>query len=144
MTFHAGEDARKILMLAIAAGSVLLAGLIGLLAGLFTPWILLALVPAALAGVFLFIWYPPRFAASVEGSFDGEAIRARMGVLWKREVFIPMNALRTFESWAPPLHGIWKCRTVILRFAGGGAMLPLLSEEEAGRLVEMLEDCENG
>lgn len=37
MDFHAGEGARKILMLAIAAASVLLAALIGLLAGLFTP-----------------------------------------------------------------------------------------------------------
>lgn len=98
MDFHAGEGARKILMLAIAAASVLLAALIGLLAGLFTPWILLALIPISAAGVFLFLWYPPRFAASMEGSFDGEAVRARMGVLWKREVFIPMNALRTFVS----------------------------------------------
>ena len=92
----------------------------------------------------MFLWYPPRFAASMEGSFDGEAVRARMGVLWKREVFIPMNALRTFESWAPPLHRIWNCRTIVLRFAGGGAMLPLLSEREAGQLVQMLEDSENG
>ena len=137
MDFHAGEGARKILMLAIAAAS-------GLLAGLFTPWILLALIPISAAGVFLFLWYPPRFAASMEGSFDGEAVRARMGVLWKREVFIPMNALRTFESWAPPLHRIWNCRTIVLRFAGGGAMLPLLSEREAGQLVQMLEDSENG
>lgn len=144
MDFRAGEGARKILMLAIAAASVLLAALIGLLAGLFTPWILLALIPISAAGVFLFLWYPPRFAASMEGSFDGEAVRARMGVLWKREVFIPMNALRTFESWAPPLHRIWNCRTIVLRFAGGGAMLPLLSEREAGQLVQMLEDSENG
>ena len=34
--------------------------------------------------------------------------------------------------------------TIVLRFAGGGAMLPLLSEREAGQLVQMLEDSENG
>ena len=144
MTFQSGEGARTILMLAIAAAFVLLSGLIGLLAGLFTPFLLFLLIPAAAAGVFLFLWYPPRFAASVEGSFDGEAVRARMGVLWKREVFIPMNALRTFESWAPPLHRLWHCRTLVLRFAGGSAALPLLPEEDASRLVRMLEDCENG
>ena len=143
MTFRAGDGACKILMLAIAAGSVLLAGLIGLAAGLLTPWLLLLLIPVDAAGVFLFFWYPPRFVASVEGSFDGKAVRARMGVLWKRDIFIPMNALRTFEGWAPPLHRMWKCRTIVLRFAGGSAALPLLSEQEAGRLIQMLEDTEN-
>ena len=89
MTFRAGDGACKILMMVIAAASVLLAGLIGLAAGLLTPWILLLLIPVAAAGVFLFFWYPPRFAASVEGSFDGKAVQARMGVLWKRDIFIP-------------------------------------------------------
>lgn len=144
MTFRAGDGARKILMLAIAAAAVVLAGLVGLLAGLFTPWLLIVLIPGGGAGIFLFLWYPPRFTDSVEGSFDGEAVRAKMGVLWKREIFIPMNALRTFESWAPPLHRRWKCRTIVLRFAGGGAVLPLLSEEAALRLIEKLEETENG
>ena len=70
MDFHAGEGARKILMLAIAAASVLLAALIGLLAGLFTPWILLALIPISAAGVFLFLWYPPGWECCGNGRYS--------------------------------------------------------------------------
>ncbi len=143
MEFRAGDGARKVLMTLIALLTVLAAGLIGLLAGLFSPWILLGLIPVSVSGLFVFLWYPPRFAASLSGTFDGTAVRASMGVIWQKEIFVPMNALRTFECWKLPFHRFWKCRTIILRFAGGATMLPLLREEDAQLLVERLEETEN-
>lgn len=143
MEFRAGDGARRVLMALAALLTVLSAGVVGLLAGLISPWLLLGLIPVGLAGLLAFLWYPPRFAASLSGSFDGTAVRASVGVLWRKEIFVPMNALRTFECWKLPLHRFWNCRTIILRFAGGATMLPLLREEDAIRLVERLEETEN-
>lgn len=143
MTFRAGDGARRVLMVLIALLSVAAAGLVGLLAGLFSTWLLLGLIPVAATGLAAFLWYPPRFAAGLSGSFDGTAVRASVGVLWRKEIFVPMNALRTFECWKLPFDRFWRCRTIILRFAGGATMLPLLREEDAIRLVEQLEETEN-
>ena len=98
MTFQAGEGARRVLRLWIALAGVLASGLTGLLAGLLTPWLLLLTALVSVLTVFLFLWYPQRYAASLKGGFDGEAVRAQMGVLWRRQIFVPMQALRTFDS----------------------------------------------
>lgn len=144
MTFQAGEGARRVLRLWIALAGVLGAGLTGLLAGLLHAWLLLMIIPIGCVTLFLFLWYPQRYAASLKGGFDGEAVRAQMGVLWKRQIFVPMQALRTFETWQTPAQRIFRCRTLILRFAGGAAILPFLPDTDAGMLTRMLEECEEG
>ncbi len=144
MTFQAGEGARRVLRLWIALAGVLASGLTGLLAGLLTPWLLLLTALVSVLTVFLFLWYPQRYAASLKGGFDGEAVRAQMGVLWRRQIFVPMQALRTFETWQTPIQRLFHCRTLILRFAGGAAILPLLPDPDALMLTRMLEECEEG
>lgn len=67
-----------------------------------------------------------------------------MGVLWRRQIFVPMQALRTFETWQTPIQRLFHCRTLILRFAGGAAILPLLPDPDALMLTRMLEECEEG
>ena len=142
MTFQAGDGARRVLRLWIALAGVLASGFTGLLAGLLTPWLLLLTAVADILTVFLFLWYPQRYANSLRSGFDGEAVRAQMGVLWRRQIFIPMQALRTFETWQTPGQRLFRCRTLILRFAGGAAILPLLSDPDAQMLTRMLEECE--
>ncbi len=140
--FRAGDGTAAVLRAWIALAGVLGAALTGLLAGLFTPWLLLLTGAAGLATVVLFLWYPPRYRDSVCGDFDGRAVRAIKGVLWKREIFVPMNALRTFETLNTPLSAHFGCCTVLLRFAGGTAVLPLLDEGDAARLTGLLEEAE--
>ena len=142
MIFGAGSGAQKILAVWISLAGILAVGLIGLLAGLFTPWLLLAAAVVAAADVFLALWYPPRFVRSLRGSFDGVAVRAAWGVCWQREVFVPMVALRTFECWATPLLRWGGCRVLVLRFAGGATLLPLLSAAQAEELAARLEEAE--
>ena len=87
-------------------------------------------------------WYLPRLCRSLRGSFENHAVRFCVGVWWRREVFVPLGALRNFEVWTPPLHRLFHCRTVVLRFAGGAAWLPLLDEDTARRLTALLEEAE--
>ena len=72
-----------------------------------------------------------------------EALRAEIGVLFKKELYIPLSSLRTVESWVTPLHRAFRCRTIVLRFAGGAAILPLLPAAEAGELARLLEQLES-
>lgn len=76
---------------------------------------------------------------SLHGSCDAQAVRAEKGVFWTQKLFIPVSSLRTVESWATPLHRLCRCRTIVLRFAGGAAFLPFLPEEQAERLTALLE-----
>lgn len=104
-------------------------------------WHLLFLTFAVLSaagGTALAIWYPPRFAARLQGHFNGRLICAQMGVLIQRTVFVPRSSLRNFEVMAPPLHALFGCRTLLLRFAGGSVVLPFLPKEQALRLVQMM------
>lgn len=139
MEFEAGKGSVNILAAYISLLTVAVAALIGLLAGwLYTPllWLLLPLLSVA---SFLLLYYPRRFAATMRGRFDGTAVRMVSGVWLRKETFVPISALRTYECWTPPLHRLWHCRTVVLRFAGGAAVLPLLSEEQADRLTRQFE-----
>lgn len=142
MLFWAGDGAPQVLRIWIALSGVAATALSGMVAGLFTPWLLLLSALVALATVVLFLWFPPRYADSVHGSFDGTAVRGTKGVLWRREVFIPMNALRTFEILDTPVQRHFGCRTLLIRFAGGSAVLPLLAKGDAERLVRLLEEAE--
>ncbi len=139
LAFAANKNGETVFALWIAAGGILATGLAGCLAGLFTPWLLFLAGLAGAATVAGALWYPPRYAASLHGTFDGVAVRAEKGVLWKREVYIPASALRTVESGSTPLQRRLHCRTVVLRFAGGTVLLPLLPEDEAEQLSQALE-----
>ena len=142
MQFFTGKQASKVLALWIALGGVLANALLSALAGLFTPKLLYGSALIGVLTVFLALWYPPRYCRSMQGVFDGEAVRAVQGVLWKKELFVPMTALRTFEISSTPLQRYFGCRTVVLRFAGGAAWLPLLAEDMAYALTRALEQRE--
>lgn len=144
MRFCAGDGAQHVLRLWIALAGIAVTALVAVLAGLLTPWLLIACGLVGAATLFLFLWYPSRYSRSMQGHFDGGAIRAEMGVLWRRQIFIPMDALRTFEIWDTPLQRKCKCRSLILRFAGGSTILPLLSEANAYYLAKLLEEAEEG
>ena len=143
MEFQVGDGARKVLTLWIAGTGVLAAFLIGALAGLLTPWLLIGSGLVAAATVAVCFWYPTRFVRSFRGSCREEALRAEIGVLFKKELYIPLSSLRTVESWVTPLHRAFRCRTIGLRFAGGAAILPLLPAAEAGELARLLEQLES-
>lgn len=144
MEFRAGKGAVWILRILIIAVALVLTGVL-----LFLPYggmqwlravgIIFGAVLAALG-----MWYASQLSRSVCGSLDSSSARIVYGVLWRRETVVPLDALRTYEVWAPPLHRLFHCRTVILRFAGGSAWMPLLSRRDAERLIEQLECAERG
>ncbi len=140
MEFQAGPGARKILILWFSGAGVAAVTVIGALAGLLTPWLLLGCAAVGIATVILVWWYPPRYAARLRGLCDHQVLRAEKGVCWKKDLVIPLSSLRTVESWTTPLHRRYGCRTVVLRFAGGAAVLPLLEEEQAKQLARHLAD----
>lgn len=140
MDFRAGTGACRVLRLWVTGIGLLAASFIGLLAGLFTAWLLLGSVAAGVATLWGVLWYAPRYTGNLQGSCNSEAVRAFKGVLWKQELYIPISSLRTVESWATPLQRLFRCRCIVLRFAGGAAVLPLLPEEEAHLLARILED----
>lgn len=140
MEFQAGDGACRVLRLWLAGLGILAASLIGLLAGLFTGWLLVGSVLAGLTTLWGILWYAPRYARGLQGTCSSEAVRAYKGVLWKQELYIPISSLRTVESWATPAQRLFGCRCIVLRFAGGAAVLPLLPEEQAQQLARMLEE----
>lgn len=87
----------------------------------------------------LCFWYTPSFCRRFRGEVTETAIRTFSGVLIRRQSVVPFAALRTIEVWAPPLHRFFGCRTIILRFAGGRAFLPLISEKTAHCLTVLME-----
>lgn len=93
---------------------------------------------AALPLVVFGMLYTRRLARSLHALLVPQAIHAVYGVVWTREWYVPLEALRTFEVWTPPLHRLFRCSTVVLRFAGGCAWLPLLARQDAHRLAERL------
>ena len=138
MKFYAGDGAVALLRTAISAVAAVLAAGTVIAARFWLPslWGLLPVTAAWVAAAF---WLAPRFKRSVRGTFDAGNVRVEYGVWWRRELFIPLSSLRTFEIWAPPLHRLFRCRTVVLRFAGGAAVLPLLSCDIAAALTAELE-----
>ncbi len=106
---------------------------IGGYAVVWVPW---------LVAIPLSVIYVPRLVASLHGVLTDDAIHAVYGVFWRREVFVPLHSLRNFEVWTPPLHRVFHCRTVVLRFAGGTVLLPLLAKQDAERLTACLEQIE--
>ena len=142
MEFRAGGRAAVVLTLWLLFLSLPLMAVAGICVALFGPllWFAVALLGAVLC--FAIVWYPPRYAAALRGDFDGRAVRAVKGVLWEKRLFIPMTALRTFEFWDSPLQKALGCRTLVIRFAGGSALLPLLDAEQAAALSSQLDKAE--
>lgn len=138
MRFRAGHGAKELLSLEIGLLGALLTGACCLAAVWLTPWLWLpatALVPVTLIAVF---WYPRAYVRSLRGSYDGVAVRVVKGVFWQKETLVPMPALRTFECFTLPLGRLFDCHTVVLRFAGGTALLPLLCGKDAEQLTALL------
>ncbi len=133
MTFCAGDGAAAVLRCVVAAVLVLIVAAVRTVAG--DGWWLA--IPLVCFEVLW--WYCARFVRSLQGTMDAVRIRVQYGVLWKRETTVPLRALRTFETFVPPLHRIFRCRTVVLRFAGGSVWLPLLCEQTAQQLARRLE-----
>lgn len=139
MTFHTGHRAiwllRTGLTAVTAVAGVATHVLLYLLwKGLWWPWGIW--LGAWAAGWW---WYVPAFCRTLSGRFDGTAVRVHSGVIWRHHTLVPLSSLRTFEVWAPPLHRVFGCRTVILRFAGGSTWLPLLDAATAKALATLLE-----
>ncbi len=135
MTFGVGAGARAVLRTALAAVTAV--------AVLLLRWAtesLWSLTPTVVA-VFLLVWYVPRVTNSFYGEMDDTRIYVRYGVLWRWETVVPLSALRTFETWASPLDRLFHCRTMVLRFAGGCTVLPLLDAKITNRLTARLEEC---
>ena len=131
MEFRAAMGAKWVLCVSVT-------GLLLLTA--FSLWMflpILGILPLAILP--LGWWCSFLLARSLYGCLDTDAVRVRYGVLWQREIFVPTESLRTFEVWTPPLHRLCGCRTVVLRFAGGAALLPLLSVATAERLAKQFE-----
>ncbi len=135
MTFSAGVGARAVLRTIVIAVTAAVVVLLRWLTG--SLWCLVP-VPLVLP---LIVWYLPRLTESLHGEMDHGRVYVRYGILWRRETVVPLSALRTFETWIPPLHRLFRCRTVVLRFAGGSVFLPLLDEKTACRLTARLEEC---
>ncbi len=127
---------------------------------LYTVWTLLILVIGSTVHLFLWwqfqpiwwlwfgwlglwitgtLWYCPAYCRSLSGRIDFAAVHVEKGVWWHRHTLVPLPSLRTFEIWSLPLHRLFHCRTVVLRFAGGSTRLPLLDAETAARLTALLE-----
>ena len=139
MEFAAESSAARVLALWITAAGMAVTSLTAALAGLITPWLLV------LTGIGIFLtivasqWYPPRYAAAFHGRFDGSSIYASRGVFWKKELYIPTHALRTVELCSTPLQRRLRCITLVLHYAGGTAILPLLPEEQAKALAGAID-----
>lgn len=141
--FTVGRGAVKVLTIWISAAGIAATALVSALAGLITPWFLVGSTIVGIATIFAALWYPSRYVDVFSGSFDGMAVRATIGVIRRQEIFVPIKALRTFELCSDPVQRIFKCRTVILRFAGGAVYLPLLPETQAFQLAKDMEKYED-
>ncbi|MDD2362793.1 MAG: PH domain-containing protein [Oscillospiraceae bacterium] len=142
MHFSADKSTIKVMTVWISVFGIVLSSLISALAGLLTPWLLIISAAVGAATVFVALRYPPKYASVMKVDFDGIAVKAVTGVFIKKQLFVPMTALRTFELCSTPVQRFFGCRTVILRFAGGAVFLPLLPVKQAEELVAALEEFE--
>lgn len=133
MTFTAGKGAIAVLLTAWWMGSATAAWLLWW--GFGRGWWLLPCLLVLLIGtVYLPIWI-----RSVYGELDDRRLFLRVGVVWRREMTVPRVAFRTVECLVPPLHRLFGCCTMVLRFAGGSVWVPLLDADTVDRLTTQLE-----
>jgi len=134
-----GAGAVMVVRVWLFAVGVGVTSLFAALAGLFSPWILTGTAAAAITTIIASWWYPVKYVDSICGHFDGAAVHAEHGVFWRQKLYVPVSALRTVEHWQTPLQRYCHCCTVTLRFAGGGVVLSMLSDEQGERLVRATE-----
>ena len=144
MDFHTGRQSAFLLAVWITAAGLPGMAAIGAAAVFFGPLLWFAAALFSLIAAAAALWYPPRYAAAFTGRFDGWVLHIESGVFWRRERIIPVDALRTLECCSTPLQHRLNLQTLVLRFAGGTAVLPLLDREEALRLSSLLEKAESG
>lgn len=142
MEFRAGRGAVWILRIPMITASTVLTGTLLCIRHDQAWWLYGSGLIFDLALLLAGWWYAPRLSRSVHGRLDASGVRIFYGVLWQRETVVPLDALRTYEVWAPPLHRLFHCRTVILRFAGGSAWLPLLACRDSEVLTRRLKCVE--
>lgn len=111
----------------------------GAAAGLFSPALLWGNGVIMVATLLLWWWYPARYAKTLQGQIDHKALHIVSGVWFRRETYVPNEAIRAFECWTLPFQRLWRCRTVVLRVAGGTVFLLLLPEQQATDLLAWLE-----
>lgn len=129
MTFSAGRTAWLVLGTAAVLPTLTAVLLLAPLGGWWWP-----LPPLG------FFWcYVPFLVRSVYGECRAEGLYVRFGVVFRREMHVPFSTLRTYETWAPPLHTLCGCRTMVLRFAGGSVWLPFISTDTARRVAAYVE-----
>ncbi len=139
MTFHAGRGAVWVLRGTLVVADVILTVTIVVLSRWLPFWIRWCCPIPTLVLLPLFFLYVPKLVHSLYGRVDRSAVNVSYGLLWQREIYAPLEALRTYEIWMPPLHRAFRCRTVVLRFAGGSAWLPLLDRTDVERLTTYFE-----
>ena len=136
-----GAGAVMVVRVWLSAAGVCVTSLFAALAGLFSPWILIGAAVVAVVTIIASWWYPARYVDSIRGHFDGKAVHAGYGVFWRQKLYVPVSALRTVEHWQTPLQRYCHCCTVTLRFAGGGVVLSMLSDEQGERLIHATENA---
>ena len=139
MELSGDSGVTAVLQIWISIAGTAACAVISAASGLFTPWLLIAAAASAAASIFASQWYPRRYSDSIRGCFDAGSIRAVHGVLWKKEIVVPVSSLRTAEYRQTPLQRRYKSCTVILRFAGGGAAFPLLPQNQGMELIKIAE-----
>ncbi len=139
MTFGGNQEVAAVLRSWIAALGLVLSLLWGAVAGLFGPALLWGNGLIMAATLFLWWWYPARYASTLRGHIDQNALYIVSGVWFRRETYVPFEAIRAFECWTLPFERLWRCRTVVLRVAGGTVFLLLLPQQQAADLLNWLE-----
>ena len=139
MQFSANEGAAKVMTVWISVGGIAATAMVSALAGLLVPALLNGVVVIGAVTVAAALWYPSRYVSRLRGSYDGQSVRATTGVFGQKQLFVPMESLRTFEVFSTPVQRLFGCRTLILRFAGGAAIIPLLPADQAEALAAALE-----
>lgn len=85
------------------------------------------------------VTYPPRYIASISVWVDDDTVSVQTGAWWRHYTIVPITAIRTVELIQTPLERQRGCVHLVLRFAGGTAVLPFLSKEDAHRLGDRLQ-----
>lgn len=91
------------------------------------------------AGLLLWFWYLPRLFASYEICVSPRAVSVARGVIFFRKYVLPAPSLIYAQQCRTPLERLLRLCTVRLLTVRGRLRLPALPEEDARRLLALLE-----
>lgn len=138
MVCYASRYGARILRWWLTAACIGLFLCCGIVAGILRvslfPTAPLAAIPTA---VWL-VWYPRRYTDRITVWVDDDTVSVQTGVWWRKHTAVPRTALRTVDLIQTPLGRRWRCVHLVLRFAGGIAVLPFLTAADAHRIGERL------